>query len=440
MVGNKMKVLLAASPVVGHANPIIAVGRILKKAGHDVSVYTSRFFQAKVESAGLRFCPLPEDVDHDLRDIDAAFPERSQYEPGVPRRAYDTKRIFIDAMVPQFKGLEAILQHFPAEVVLYETTFFGVLPFLLAKGASRPATVCLNITTLLLPREDGAPFGPGLPFTVNFAERERYSALSQQIYVVLHNPLREYANNILHPLGVESLSASVLETMLIRADLLIQPCVAGFEYPLRDPLKALHFIGALLPDGEGDFPPEVREAKEAGRKIVLVTQGTLANTDFGQLLAPAIQALAKRDDVLVLATTGGRPIDCIPGSLGPNTLASKFLNFNAVLPYVDLLIAFGGYGTVTHALTFGVPMVLAGLSEDKPEVAARAVWTGCGINLPTENPTVEQLAEAVQQVLANPSYRNRAAELSLEFAAHNPTKELLQLIEGLVVNRQTALH
>jgi UDP:flavonoid glycosyltransferase YjiC (YdhE family) len=76
----------------------------------------------------------------------------------------------------------------------------------------------------------------------------------------------------------------------------------------------------------------------------------------------------------------------------------------------------------------------------KPEVAARAVWTGCGINLPTENPTVEQLAEAVQQVLANPSYRNRAAELSLEFAAHNPTKELLQLIEGLVVNRQTALH
>jgi len=431
-----MKFLLASSPLVGHVNPVVTVARILKQAGHEASIYTGRLFQEKIESAGLRFYPLPEDVDHDMRDVDALFPERSQHEPGLPRMAFDSKRFFVDAMASQFRGLEAILQDFPADVVLYEIAFCGVLPLLLSKQSSRPATACIGISPLLLPRADGAPYGPGLPPPTNSAERAQYRTIAQEVDALMLNPVREYTDEILHQLGVESLPAPLLETTFVSADLVLQPCVTGFEYPLRDPLKKLHFIGALVPEGEGDVPPAVRKAKEAGRKIILVSQGTISNGDFGQLLAPVIQALGSRDDLLILATTGGRPIDSIPCSLGPNTVGSKFLNFNAVLPDVDVLVALGGYGTVTHALSFGIPMVLAGLTEDKPEIASRVVWTGSGIYLRTDNPTAEQLTDAIHQILSKPSYRNRATELSLEFAAHNPTQELLQLVEGLVVNRQ----
>jgi UDP:flavonoid glycosyltransferase YjiC (YdhE family) len=41
------------------------------------------------------------------------------------------------------------------------------------------------------------------------------------------------------------------------------------------------------------------------------------------------------------------------------------------LPDVDLLADFGSFGTVMLALSFGVPMVVAGEGEDKPEVGAR---------------------------------------------------------------------
>jgi UDP:flavonoid glycosyltransferase YjiC (YdhE family) len=82
-------------------------------------------------------------------------------------------------------------------------------------------------------------------------------------------------------------------------------------------------------------------------------------------------------------------------------------------------------------------MVLAGLSEEKPEIAARVVWTGSGISLRTDKPTAAQLGDAVDQILSNPSYRNRATELSLEFASHNAAQELLKLIEGLAINHQT---
>ena len=40
-----------------------------------------------------------------------------------------------------------------------------------------------------------------------------------------------------------------------------------------------------------------------------------------------------------------------------------------------MLVAFGSYGTVTQTLSFGVPMVVVGMGEDKPEVGARVTST-----------------------------------------------------------------
>jgi UDP:flavonoid glycosyltransferase YjiC (YdhE family) len=220
---------------------------------------------------------------------------------------------------------------------------------------------------------------------------------------------------------------------------MLQPCVPSFEFPLREPPKKLHYIGALLPEGYGDVPPQLLEAKEAGRSVVLVSQGTIANNDLGQLVAPVIQALGDRKDLLIVVTTGGRPLEAIPCPLPPNTIASQFLNLPEVLPHVDVLVTFGGYGTVTQALRFGVPMVLAGQTEDKPENAARVVWTGSGVYLRTDDPTVHQVRNAVEHVLSEPNYRVCAQKMSLEFKSYNAARELTQLVETLVADRQAVM-
>jgi hypothetical protein len=41
----------------------------------------------------------------------------------------------------------------------------------------------------------------------------------------------------------------------------------------------------------------------------------------------------------------------------------------------------GGYGGVQYALSNGVPLIVGGATEDKPEVAARLRWAGVGIDL-----------------------------------------------------------
>lgn len=184
------------------------------------------------------------------------------------------------------------------------------------------------------------------------------------------------------------------------------------------------------------MPLQIKEAKKAGRKIVLVSQGTSANNDLGKLLAPTVLGLGDRKDLLLLVTTGGKPIENIPCTLTSNTVASQYLNFGQILPDVDVLVAFGSYGTVTQTLSFGVPMVVVGKSEDKPEVAARVTWTRTGIYLATDTPTPEQIRDAVNQILAKPEYRACAQKLAREFASYDSTKELTELVEALVAEQE----
>jgi MGT family glycosyltransferase len=433
-----MKILFACFPATGHVNPLLVAARVLQKEGHEIGVYTGTLFREKIEAAGLRFFPLPADVDFDLRDVDAAFPDRKKYPPGLEKLRYDFSVVFAGSMESQYRGLMSILGEFPSDVVIHDTAFCGVLPLLLGPHPSRPASVYLGVLPLPLRREDGMPFGPGLLPAANEEQRKQYREITQRFDETVTSFIDEQANGILQNLGSRTLSAPLLESVVLAADLILQPCAESFEYPWREAPKNLHFIGALLPEGSGDVPPQLAEAKEAGRKVVLISQGTIANADLGMLVFPTIQALGDREDVLLRVTTGGKPVDSIPGPLSKNTVASPFLNFREILPHADVVVTFGGYGTVTQALSFGVPIVAAGLTEDKPENGTRVVWTGSGIYLRTDNPTAEELREAVESIFSDPSYRENAKRLAKEFAAHNPARELKHLIETLVADRQAA--
>jgi UDP:flavonoid glycosyltransferase YjiC (YdhE family) len=434
-----MKILLASIPATGHFNPILVAARILKEAGHETAIYTSLVFRDKIERAEVRFFPLPEDADEGVRDFIASFFEKHKVTPGPEELVKAYSGVFINPMISQFRGLQAILKEFCPDVVIHETSFAGVIPMLLGPRSERPASVYLGITALPLERADGAPSGPGLLPSEDPEKRKEYAEIARNINELKHLPMRSAADKLLADIGLPSLPASLFASEAMLADLILQPCTPLFEFPLRESEEKLHFIGALLPSGAGDVPAQIKEAKKAGRKIVLVSQGTIANNDLGKLLAPTILALGEREDFLILATTGGKPIENIPCTLTPNTIASQYLNFGQILPEVDVLVAFGSYGTVTQTLSFGVPMVVAGMGEDKPEVGARVTWTGTGIYLATDTPTPEQVRDAVDQILAKPEYRACAQELAQEFASYDSAKRLTELVEAAVAEREVLI-
>jgi UDP:flavonoid glycosyltransferase YjiC (YdhE family) len=211
--------------------------------------------------------------------------------------------------------------------------------------------------------------------------------------------------------------------------------VPGFEFP-RDIPRSVHFVGTppIIPNQVP--PPPWAHELDGSRKVVLVTQGTVANHNFELLIAPTLAALANEPDVLVVATAGGRPVEAIPGAVPSNARVASYLPFEWLLPRVDVLVTNGGYGSVNQAISFGIPLVTAGMTEDKADVNARVAWSGVGLNLATNEPTQEALRAAVRTVLDRPAYRMRASQMGDEFARIDTRSEILSIISGVVAQHK----
>jgi UDP:flavonoid glycosyltransferase YjiC (YdhE family) len=166
-----------------------------------------------------------------------------------------------------------------------------------------------------------------------------------------------------------------------------------------------------------------------------VTQGTVSNK-ADDLIVPTIQALAD-EDVLVVATTGGEPIESIKlPQLPANVRIEKFIPHYHLLPHVDVMVTNGGYNGVHVALANGVPLVAAGQTEEKPEICTRVQWAGVGINLNTKTPTPTQIRNAVKKILAEPHYRQKAKLLSADIGRYDAPTLAATLLEQLAATKQ----
>src|SRR5258705_6989148 len=184
------------------------------------------------------------------------------------------------------------------------------------------------------------------------------------------------------------------------ADARVQFSVPTFEYPRSDAPAGLHFAGPLSATGSQAPLPDWWADLDESRPVIHVTQGTIANTDYEQVIAPTLRALAD-DDVLVVVATGGRALETLP-PLPTNARAAMYLPYDELLPRTAVYVTNGGYGGVQCALRYGVPIVATGGKEDKPEVGARVAWSGVGRRLRTERPTPRALRRDILAVLSAP--------------------------------------
>ena len=330
------------------------------------------------------------------------------------------------------------VQECHADIIVGDDMFFGALPMLLGSRSKRPPIVLCGTSFLHLAREDGAPNFLGLPPATTEEQRREYAGLAREFSEAVDQPALNRLNEMLETLDVGPLSMPVFHSVVELADAYMQLSVPRFEFPRQIP-SSVHFVGTppIIP-GQAPLPPWADEL-DGSRKVVLVTQGTVANHNFGLLIAPTLAALANEPDVLVVATTGGRPVEAIPGAIPSNARVASFLPFEWLLPRVNTLVTNGGYGSVNQAMSFGVPLVTAGMTEDKADVNARVAWSGVGVNLATNEPTQEALRAAVRTVLDRPAYRLRASQMADEFARIDTRSEILSIVKHAVVNQKLEL-
>ncbi len=422
--------LLCTTPAQGHTAPLLAVSRRLVECGHEVVFFTTEHYRDPVTATGAVFVPFA--AEYDAHDLMVANPDREASSArGVRGVKDDLRRIFVGPLLGQYTGLVAILSDFAAEVLVADSMFFGALPFALGPRAARPALACVGVMPLVVGSRDTAPFGTALQPGTGPLRRLRNVTLNWAAEHVALRDIQRLARTRLAEAGAPSFAGSFIDLPPKVVDVFLQETVPGFEYPRADLPRSIRFVGPILaPPATGFDPPDWWAELGQPRPVVHVTQGTLDNADLNRLLRPAIAGLAVHD-VLVVVTTGGPdPAPLRPG-LPANVRLERFIPHDRLLPHVDVMVTNGGYGGVQQALAHGVPLVVAGDSEDKPEVAARVRWSGTGIDLRTGKPSPSKLDAAVRRVLAEPSYRARAGALAAEIAATDPLGTITDVLVEL---------
>src|SRR5260221_10704244 len=346
-----MKILIASTPATGHLTPLLAIAHILIAEGHEIVGLSGSALRQRIENSGAGFRPLPEGANPHSFGFASAVPQLKNMPPGPQWKRIAIERLFIDTIPAQHEGLQQVLHDFPAEIIIADDMFFGVLPMLLGARSKRPPIVLCGTSFLHWPREDGAPHFAGLPPATTPAQRKEYAAIAQEHNRLVEQPNARRLNRFLKGLGVRPLPMTLFDSVVGLADAYMQLSVPSFEFP-RDIPPSVQFVGALpIIPNQAPLPPWAQEL-DGSRKVVLVTQGTFANHDFGLLVAPTLAALADEPDLLVVATAGGRPIDAIPGPIPGNARLASYLPFEWLLPKVDAFVTNGGYANVNHALSF----------------------------------------------------------------------------------------
>ncbi|MFU8945609.1 glycosyltransferase [Mycetocola zhadangensis] len=423
-------VLLCSTPVHGHVTPLLAVARFLVGNGHRVRFLTGARYRATVEATGAAYLPLPAEADYDDTDMDAAFPGRVG-RSGPDGIRYDLSTIFLRPAGAQLAAVDDALAAEHVDVVLVESMFVGAIALL--SRPSRPPVINLGIIPLGLTSVDTAPFGLGVLPMNGPIGRIRNRTLRLVAEKGIFGSLQKEAKQVVKQLTGEELSAFFMNSASL-ADAIVQFTVPSFEYPRRDLPSTVRFVGPVSRTSPSSgVLPEWWSDVDGSRPVVHVTQGTVANKNYEELIAPTMRALAD-EDVLLVVSTGGRPVSTLPQPLPANVRAAEYLPYGRLLPITDVYVSNGGYGGVHFAMEHGVPLVVAGKTEDKIEVTARVEWSGVGINLSTNRPTPKQIREAVHEVLANERFRKASARIGGEIAASSGLAGLERVIKEMTKN------
>ncbi|VUC22525.1 unnamed protein product [Clonostachys rosea] len=432
--------LVCASPAAGHANPVINITAALVERGYKVAFITGKEFEDSVRKIGADVIGTLPPYEEELFKLKLEIPDP------IAQLQFDMRNFFINRIQPRKEALYTALEQMRSQapereiVIVTESWYMGTLPLYLGaplpKGFSeRPRIVNIHAAAYMFTSVDTAPFGLALPPDSSEEGRVRNKTLHEQM---LNGPWKELIAEqgaLLAGLGATDYEPAMLfDTWTTAADVTLQTSPPGLEYVISDPHPKIKFVGALVPKERQDnaVPDFWSEVTRGDKKVVVVTQGTV-DENFEQLIIPTLEALADRDDLLVMAILGKKGAALQAGVKVPaNARIVDYLRYDTILAHASAFVTNAGYGGVIHGMVNGVPMVLSGASEDKPEVANRAEYAGIGINLKTGSPTREQVSEAVGKILSETTYQARATKLKDE----NEQLKAIDKIEEAILGGQ----
>jgi MGT family glycosyltransferase len=418
------KIIVITVPVEGHFNPFVPIIARLVQNGHDVLCFAGRKFQERVEDTGSTFEPPPLKWDTSIQETYDVFPELRN-KSGLAQLKLYIKLVMFDPVPDLIYKLKDQIENFQPDLIISDT--FLIVGSWVTEFYNIPS-VRISVLPLSLPGKNIPPFGLGLLPGKSLFSKLRNNILRWVFNKLLFNDVQKYGEEIRNRIGLPSLGKSFVKKEFENANLYLHTSIPNFEYPREEFPPKLRFIGpTITPPNINYKKPEWWSEIEKDIPVVLINQGTVSK-DYDDLIIPAIEALKNEKIVVIAVPVKEGKIMNLP----ENVHTELYIPFGNILPYVDLLITNGGFGGTQNALVFGIPIIIAGATEDKMEVAARLEYSGAGINLRNQKPTSKNIMKAYRKIMSDQSYKQKAEELKREYAKFDAPVLAIGMIEELI--------
>ncbi len=368
-------------PAQGHTNPTLAVVKELVRRSDTVIYYSFTKFQAAIESTGAEFRSYDQELPIDPDNPD---PNLVRYATEL----LETAQILVPQLLPR------VVAEKPDAIIHDSLCAWGLI---IARSLKLPS-ICSISTFAITPRVAVTSFRDAWDFGAMMLESASDLVRFFRIGAAMR---REYGFAQAVP---PEMYSNYADKNIIYTSAELQPYSASFP-------PHFCFVGASIEE----IPPESNFAQsdfplpDAHQCLIYISLGTLFNNNlpFYKMCVEALSGVNAR----VIMSIGKKIAVQDLGALPPNVSAYSFVPQLEVLRKSDVFITHGGMNSVHEALWFGVPTVIVPQAADQKFVSKRLDALGAGIRIAKDEVNAERLRNAVEKILATPSYKEVSATL-----------------------------
>ena len=412
------RIVITSVGSLGDIYPYLALARRLTERGHEAIFATSAYYRPLIEGEGVVFRPVRPDID----------PENH----AMIRRVMDPKRgaeiLIKEGLLPHLRHAYADLTaaaHGADLLVTHPITFAGPL---VAERHQIPW-----VSTVLAPMSFFSvydlPVIPSLPWLARLYRRR--PGVSRGLMRVARWMTRSWTapiRQLRDELGLPARGHPLHEGQFAPGLTL-----ALFSRMLADPQPDwpphTQVTGFVFYDEPKPLPPEVEQFLAAGPAPLVFTLGSAVVSAAGRFYQESVEAVRRLGCRAVLLI-GTDPQNLPTKPLPEGVLAVPYAPHGSLFPRAQAIIHQGGIGTTAQALRAGHPMLVVPHAYDQPDNASRVVKLGVARTLFPKHYVATRVATELQDLLAEPSYAQRAAEVGRMVQAEAGDQQACDAIEA----------
>lgn len=414
-----MRTVVFALGSRGSAQPVIALGHGLARAGHDVVLATHPEYQSSIEKLGLGFLPIRINMPEVFSQRLGQEMLESGRNPLAFARALkkiSESEIMADCLQEARHAAEG------AELVLFNQ--FAFVAYHVSEALRIPA-IGLSLAPSARTRE----------FTnMSFPQRDRPGIVNHASHILAEqmywHPLRRLTNRWRRELGIAPAPFWGLHKKMVAER---QPLLHLYS-PLILPKPAdwpswLHVTGYCFLDDERDrLPAQLEAFIDEGPPPVYVGFGSMvsrAPKTTGELVLAAIQRAGVR--AVVASGWGGLEL---PAGRAGNNFVIKEAPHRLLFPRMAAVVHHAGIGTTMAVARAGVPSVPVPFFMDQPFWSHRLALLGTGTTpLPFKTLSADKLADAIKLAATDRGMAARAKQLGARIAAEDGLSTAAALVD-----------